>query len=444
MNITKEQIDELNAIIQIEITTEDYEEKIEKKLKDYRKKANMPGFRPGNVPMGIIKKMYGNSALAEEIDKLASDGLYNYIKENDLNVLGSPLHNEEKNKPVDFEVQKNFNFFFDIALQPQYEVNIENIELNFYNIKVDDDYINKQIETLRKNNGVDTNPEVSTLEDRLFGKFEELNEKEEIVEGGISHSASILLKLVSKNKNLIGLKKGDKIIIDVKDLFDNNETEISNTLKIAKEKVADINSKFSFTVEEIHRIELAELNEDFYKKIFPYSEIKSEEDFKKELKQELEKQTVVESDRKFVLDVQKALLNQANMKLPDEFLKRWILRTSEDKEITKEKVEAEYDKFSDSMRWQIIENKLMKDNNINVTEDDISDYMMQWFNRGNEEVTPEMQEKTKQFVATLLKNKEESKRIYEKLYDDKMLALYKEKIKMTKSDINLEDFIKLA
>ena len=444
MNITKEQIDDLNAIIQIEITTDDYEEKIEKKLRDYRKKANMPGFRPGNVPMAIIKKMYGNSALVEEIDKLASDGLFNYIKENDLNILGQPLHNEEKNTPIDFEAQKSFNFFFDVALQPQYDVNIENIELDSYNIQVDDEYINKQIESLRKNNGKATNPEVSTLEDRLFGKFEELNENDEAFEGGISHSASILSKVVSENEKLIGLKKGDKIIIDVKELFKNNDTEIAYTLNITKDKVAEINSNFSFTVEEIHRIELAELNEEFYKQIFPYSEIKSEEDFRTELKQELEKQTIVESDKKFVLDTQEALLKQADMQLPDEFLKRWILRTSEDKNITKEKVEADYDKFSDSMRWQIIENKLMKDNNIQVTEDDITDYMMQWFNRGNEEITPEVKEKTKQFVATLLKNKEESKRIYDKLYDDKMLALFKEKIKMTKKDISLEDFIKLA
>jgi len=444
MNINKEQIDDLNAIIQIEITPDDYEEQIEKKLRDYRKKANMPGFRPGNVPMGIIKKMYGNSALVEEIDKLASDGLFNYIKENELNILGQPLHNEEKNSPIDFETQKNFNFFFDIALQPQYEMNIDTLELGFYDINVDDEYVNKQIESLRKNNGKATNPEVSTIEDRLFGKFEELNDNNEVIDGGISNSASILSKLVSENEALIGLKKGDKIIIDVKKLFENNETEIAYTLNITKDKVADINSKFSFTVEEIHRIELADLNEEFYKQTFPYSEIKTEEDFRTELKKELEKQTIVESDKKFVLDAQQALLKQADMKLPDEFLKRWILRTSEDKNITKEKIDADYDKFSDSMRWQIIEQKLMSENNIQVTEDDIADYMMQWFNRGNEEITPEIKEKTKQFVATLLKNKEESKRIYDKLYDDKMLALFKEKIKMNKIDIGLEEFIKLA
>lgn len=444
MNITKEQIDDLNATIQIEITPEDYQEKFETKLREYRKKANMPGFRPGNVPMGVIKKMYGNSALIDIIDKITSESLYSYIKENDLNVLGSPLHNEEKNVPIDFNEQKNFTFFFDIALNPPIEINLEDIELNFYNIKVDDDYVNKQIESFRKNYGTDISPEVSTVDDRLFGKFEELDENNEIVEGGISNSASILPKMISQNDFLVGLKKDNKINIDIKKVFENKDTEIAYVLNIAKEKVAEMTSNFSFTVEEIHRIEPAELNEEFYKKIFPYSDIKSEEDFRVELKQELEKQTITESDKKFIYDVQKTLLDKSNMQLPDNFLKRWILTTSEDKNITKEKIEADYDKYADSMKWQLIENKIIKNFDIQVTEQDITNHVASWFNRGKDDVTPEMEERTKQFVATLLKNKEESKRIYDLLYDNKMLALYKEKIKINKTEINLEEFIKLA
>ena len=444
MNITKEQIDDLNATIQIEITTDDYQEKFETKLREYRKKANMPGFRPGNVPMGIIKKMYGNAALIDIIDKLTSESLYNYIKENDLNVLGSPLHNEEKNKTIDFDLDKSFSFFFDIALNPQFDLNLEKTEINFYKIKVDDDYVNKQIDSFRKNYGNDITPEASNVDDRLFGKFEELNKKNEIIEGGITNSASILPKMVSQNEALIGLKIGDKINIDIKKTFENNDTEIAYVLNIDKEKVADISSKFSFTVEEIHRIEPAELNEEFYKKIFPYSDIKTEEDFKVELKHELERQTITESEKKFIYDVQKYLLEQSKVQLPDAFMKRWILTTSEDKNISKEKIEEDYDKYADSMKWQLIENKLIKDNEIQVTEQDITNHVMSWFNRGNEEVTPEIEERSKQFVATLLKNKEESKRIYDKLYDDKMLALYKDKIKVTENEINLEDFIKLA
>ncbi len=446
MNITKEQIDDLNAIIQIEITPEDYQEKVDSKLRELRRKANIPGFRPGNVPIGMIKKMYGTSTLVEIIDKMTSESLFEYIKDNKLDILGAPLTNPEKNIHYEFTEGSPFNFYFDVAFNPEFELNLESLEVNYYNILNDDDFIEKQITNIRQRNGHSTNPEISEEEDRLYGTFEELNNKKEILEGGVNHKASILPKILKDKELFIGLKKDDKINFDIFNIFDNNETEIAHTLGIDKEKLKEIDKNFRFTVEDIFRIIPQEMNEELFKKIFPYSDIKTEEEFKEELKKEYIKQNLNQSDIKFINDIHKTLLEKTNISLPDEFLKRWILHNDEEGKLTKEKLEAEYDKYASSMKWQLIENKLIKTYNINVSEDDITDYVMSWFKKtdSSNENDEELRKTAKDFAEKMMKNKDEAKRIYDKLYDDKMMALFKEKIKITNTDINWEEFIKLA
>jgi len=445
MNITKEQIDDLNAIIQIEITPDDYNEKVEGKLRELRRKANIPGFRPGNVPMGMIKKMYGTSALVDIIDKMTSESLFNYIKENNLDILGSPLTNPEKNTQHDFKEGSPFNFYFDIAFNPQFEINLEAIELDYYNITNDDAFIEKQINNIRQRYGESINPEIAENEDdRLFGTFEELDNNE-LKEGGVSHKASVIPKILKNKELFIGLKKNDKITFYIFEVFDNNETEIAHILNIDKEKLKEINKNFSFTVEDIFRIVPQAMNEEFYKKIFPYADIKTEEEFKAELAKEYVKQNQNQSDIKLINDIHKTLLEKTNITLPDTFLKRWILHNDEEGKLTEEKLEAEYDKYANSMKWQLIENKIIKTYNISVGEDDVTDYVMSWFKKPEEEdENGEIRKKAKDFAEQMLKNKDEAKRIYDKLYDDKMMALYKEKIKINKKDINWEEFIKLA
>jgi len=445
MNITKEQIDDLNAIIQIEITPEDYQEKFEKQLRDYRKKANMPGFRPGNVPMGVIKKMYGNSALIDIIDKMTSENLFNFIKENELDIIGAPLTNEEKNLQPDFAEGAKFNFFFDIALSPSFEVNLEEMELTYYNISMDNDFIEKQINSTRQRYGTSINPEFSEENDRIFGKFEELNENNEVVENGITNKSSVLPKMIKDNGLFVGLKKEDTLTLNMNTIFDNNIIEISSILGVSKEKAEEIKNPFKFTVEDIFRIEPCALDEEFYKKIFPYSEIKSYEEFKEEFEKEYKKQNNNQSDVKFINDVHKMLLEKTNLTLPDAFLKRWILQNDEEGKLTKEKLEEDYDKYADSMRWQLIENKIIKTHNISVGQEDVTDYVMSWFKRsGEDEETEELRARAHEFAQQMMKNKEESKRIYDKLYDDKMMNLFKEKIKISEKEINWDEFIKLA
>lgn len=445
MNITKEQIDNLNAIIGIEITPDDYKEKVENKLREYRRKANMPGFRPGNVPMGLIKKMYGTSALVDIIDKMTSESLYNYIKENNLDILGSPLTNTEKNEQPEFTDDRTFNFYFDIALNPEFELNLESIEVDYYNITTGDEFIEKQINNVRQRYGHSISPETSEEDDRIFAHFQELDDDKNVLEGGISHKASVLPKMLKKKENFVGLKKEDSMVIDIRKVFDKNEIEIAHTLSIDKEKVATIGKNFKFTVEDIFRIMPHELNEELYKQIFPYGDIKTEEEFKIEFRNEYEKQNQNQTDIKFINDVHKALIEKSNITLPDDFLKRWILHNDEEGKITAEKLEADYDKYADSMKWQLIENKLIKTYGIKVDDNDITEYIMSWFKRvGDDNEDEELRKRATDFAAQMMKNKEEAKRIYDKLYDDKMMNLFKEKIKITKKATDWEEFIKLA
>lgn len=443
MNISKEKIDDLNAIIKVEIAPEDYQDSVDKKLREYRRKANMPGFRPGNVPMPIIRKMYRTSVLVEEINKLASEGLYNYIKENDIDVLGSPLHNKDKNKPVDWHEQNNFEFYFDIALQPEVDIKLEEHEVNYYNIKFNKEFIDKQVDNYRKNFGDNTNPEESTKEDRIFGKFEELTEDEAPKENGITHSASVLSDSVGENEDFIGLKKGDSIIINIKETFKNNETEIATILNISKDKVKDISEKFMFTVEEIHRIEPAEMNEEFYKKVFPQLDIKTEEAFREELEKEIGKQAETETDKRLLVDVQKKLVEAASLELPQSFLKRWLLENDKENKLTEEVIEKDFDKYAESMKWQIIENKIIKEYELQVTRDDVKEHIKSWLVRGSQETSPEQEKQIDGIVENILKNKEEAQRLHDNIYNNKLTVLFKEKIKTKPTSISLDDFVKL-
>jgi len=443
MNITRENIDELNTIIKIEITPEDYETHVDKKLREYRRKANMPGFRPGNVPMPIIRKMYRTSVLVEEINKIAAENLYKYIKDNDINLLGSPLQNEQKNKPVDWHEQKEFEFYFDLALQPEVNIDLEALEVPYYNIKFDDTFINQQIDSYRKNFGTQTTPDVSSKEDRIFAKFEELNEDGSIKEGGIVNSASVLSEYVQKTEKFIGLKKGDSLNINVKEIFDNNESEIAALLNISKDKVKDLNSPFKFTVESIHGIELAEINQEFFNKVFPEAGISSEEDFRKRIEKELEVQTEKETDGQFFVDVSRRLLDTANIDLPEPFLKRWLLENDSEKKLTKEAIENDFDKYAKTMKWQIIENQLIKEYKLQVTRDDVKAHIKTWLVKGNEEPTTETENQIESIVENILNNKEQAQRLYDNLYNAKIIDIFKEKVKMKPTEISLDEFINL-
>ena len=290
MNITQESTGDLTAVVKIELVKEDYENQVNTVLKDYQRKATMPGFRPGKVPMGMIKKMYGKAVLAEEVNKVISESLQNYLTENEIKTLGHPLPNEDKQEMIDFDSMEKFDFFFDIAMHP--EINIElsdKIKMDYYKIKVDDASVEKYFEDLRKRNGTPTNPEKSEEGDLLRGKAVELEEGK-IKEGGVENETTIgvdSIKLKTIQKKFIGKGAGDKIVFNPMKAT-KNETEVASMLGIDKTNDA-LNSDYEFTVENVSRFEPADVNDEFYATVFPDQQFKDEAEFRARLAVELEK-----------------------------------------------------------------------------------------------------------------------------------------------------------
>lgn len=447
MNISQEKVDDLNALLKVQLTEEDYKDKVDKVLKDYRKNANIPGFRKGQVPMGIIKKKVGTSALVEEINKILSDNLHKYITENELDILGNPLPKLDQQEKIDWENQTNFEFVYEVGLSPQFEVEIsDKIKFDKYVIKASDDVIEKQITDLRKRYGKMTNPEVAEQEDMLYGKFNEL-EGEEIKAGGINHSSVIIIDAVTDKKlqkELVGKKPGDVIDLDPKKVSE-NESDQAAAIGVKVEELKNITSKFRFTVEKINRMIPAELNQDFFDKLFGPDAVKTEKELKEKVKEELEKGLVLDSDKKLRADIQDSFMKKLKLDLPNDFLKKWI-KASNEKPISDEQIEAEYDQYAKGLKWQLIENKIIKDNDIKVEHEEVIDYTkglltQQMANMG----MPSGDDKELTETAhRVLQNEQEARNIYANLYDSKLMELYKSNFKLKEKEIDYDSFIELV
>lgn len=451
MNITKENLTDLNAEIKVQITKEDYEEKVNNILKDYRKKAAMPGFRPGKVPMGLVKKMYGNAVFIDEINKIIQDGLFKYIADNKLSVIGSPLPNTEKSYKIGgIDDQDNFELIYDIGLEPEFEVGLsDKIKANYYSIKVDDAEVDRLLEEMRKRYGNYTNPEDSAEGDLLYGNIEELDEEGNTKEDGIKAQTTIAVDFIThKNikKSFIGKKKEDKIVFDpVK--ATGNETEVASMLKINKDQVKELKNKFSFTIEGISRVEPAELNQEFFDKVYMNQEIKDIEQLKDKIREDASKSYSTECDRFFINEVMDTLLEKLQLPLPDDFLKRWMIETDEEGKLTAEEVEKNYSMYADSLRYQLIQSKIQKENDLKVEEKDIDAYLGEFIEKQFAHILEGKESKDetlKSIIQNIKQNKEEMNRVYGTLLNQKLNDLFKEKIKVKDSEVTYEEFIKLA
>ncbi|MGD0711310.1 MAG: trigger factor [Bacteroidales bacterium] len=448
MNITQEKIDELNSILKIEVTEDDYQQKVDKVLKDYQKKMNLPGFRPGKVPFTVVKKMYGKAMMVDEINKVVIDSMYNYFDQNKIDVLGNPLPNKEKSTDIDWDTQKNFEFFFDIGLKPEFETEaLENLKIKLYDIKVNDAVVDKYLYDIRRRFGKYSNPEVVSYDDLVYCDIEELDKDGNVKDNGIKNKSSVALDLIkdfTEKDKIVGLKKDDVADIDIFKAFEDHH-EISHILAIEEAKVKELNKVFRIKVIAISHVELAEINQELFEKVYKADKIETEEQLKERIKQDAKISFTSESEKKFVSDVVEALLKKAKINLPDAFLKRWLLDTNRDK-FTEEQVEKEYSVYSETLKWQLIENKILKENNIEVTKEDVKDYIKDYFRKtvASDESNTFPEERLNELAERMLQNKDEVKRIYDKLYDDKLKDLFKSKVKMTTESVSYEDFNKLA
>ena len=448
MNISKQNIDELNATLTMKVSKEDYQERVAKVLGDYRKKANLPGFRPGKVPASLISKMYGKAVLADEINKLVGEKLNEYIKAEDIHVLGDPMPNENQNKQIDFENDTEFEFVFDIGLSPELDVNISKKDkITAYEIKLEDSMIDNYVNNYTRRYGKFIECDVVEENEMLKGDFAEVDDAGNIVENGIaSQDISVYLEIAkdeNEKKAFKGAKIGDIVKFDVKKAFP-NDTEIANLLKVDKDKVADAPSKYQFTIKSISKFQSADLNTELFDKIYGEGKVNSEEEFKNKITDELKENLKKDTNYKFQLDSRKFLLKKNNVKLPEEFLKRWLTFMNEGK-ITPEQIEKEFPVFVEDMKWQLIKNKIAKLSNIEVKEDEVVEYAkevtrMQFRQYGLSNIPDEHIDS---YAVNLLKKEDEVRRLVDKLLEDKVVNYVKETVTPDVKEISNEEFSKL-
>lgn len=445
MNITKKDINALQAELSITLSPSDYEVKVDNAIKKVQKQAAMPGFRAGKVPVGLIKKQYGKSILVDEINKILNDTLYNYINENKIEILGNPMPKEDSQ--IDFDNQTEWTFNYELGLSPNFDVKLDNSQSFVYNtVKIDDELVEKYLKDVKRNYGKPSNPEVAEAKDVLYIDIVELDADNNIVAGGVFKSTSIgidRLKNEATKSKLIGVKKDDKIVINANDLYD-SAVDKSISLGIDKEVAENFNANLQITVRNIARMEDAELNQELFDKIYGAGTINSLEEFKEKVKSELALMFAQDTDRKFIENVEKTLVEKLNITLPDDFLKRWLMAVNE-KPITKEQLEAEYPAYAKSMQWKLIENKIIKNNNIAVTADEAKEeaksYIRSQFARYGQ--SPDENEVSK-IADSILAKEQEAQKIFEGLYSKKVLDVLKSNCKLETKEVSYNEFFGIS
>ena len=448
MQVTKEHKDDLNAMIRIQVEKSDYDPQVTTKLKDYKKQANMPGFRPGMVPMGMIRRMYYKPVLLEEINKIVSESLTKFIEEEKLNLLGEPLPNKEQQKEIDFDNQSDFEFVFDIAIAPEIEMDIsENDKLPYYVIDADKDLLDKHADSYTSQYGEMVTGEEVEEEDVIKGNLSQLTPEGDLIEGGITVEDATLSMRVIKDeeiiKQLTGAKVGEVPQIDLKKAYP-NDAELSQLLGIEKEKIETESMIFQLTIEEINRWKKAEVNQEFFDKAFGEGEVSSEEEFRNRLKEEIEKAYAQNSDYKLFLDIKSKMLDKVKAELPEDFVKRWLLESNKGK-MTEEDLEKDFEKIKDDLKWQLVQNAFIKKFDLKVEQQEVEDLakqqaLMQFRQYGMANV-PE--EHLTNFAGEMLKKDQERRRLYEQKFQEKITELVKETVKLEEKKVKEEEFTKL-
>lgn len=443
MEITQEKIDALNAKLIVTVKQDDYQEKVENVIVNYRKTASIPGFRKGKVPMGQVKKMIGKSVLVDEVNKMLQEAIYKHITEQKVEVLGNPL---PLTTEVDWDNDTDFKFEYEMGLAPEFSVALDKkAKFDFLQIVADDKMVNHYVSDMAKRYGKMTQPEHSEKTDLIMGEFTQLDDKGQVLQGGISHTASVALDIIQDKKaqkKLIGLAENDEVKLRINKDFSN---DAHHMLNIKKEELETLDADFTFKVNKISRMEPAELNQELFDKVFGKDSVGSEEEFRAKVKEEVEKSFVSESDNKLKNDVILHLIKKTKLALPDDFLKKWLVATNENG-LTSEQVEAEYDQYSKSLKWQLIENKIIKENNLEVKNEEVIDYTKSMIVSNFAQYgqpAPE-DKKLEEIAQQVLTNEEERKKVYNQLYDVKTMALYKEQFTLKNKSVTYDEFVKLA
>lgn len=448
MNVIREDVDALNAVLKVKVAKEDYQEKVKTTLDKYRKTAKIPGFRPGHIPFAMIEKQYGPSVVADELNKTVNEALYSYIQDNNLNILGNPIPKEDAEVVGDFKNPGDFEFVYSIGLSPEINVSLSGKnKFDYMKVKVDEKLIGKQVEDLRRRYGKLSSADEVAEGDMILAQFVELDENGAIKEGGVLHSSTVSMEFIEdKNvkKELTGKKVGEKVVVDpVK--VSRGDKDMAAMLGVDADKLADLSNKFQLTINDIKRMELAELNQELFDKLFGEGEVKSEADLKKRVAADLSEMFADDSDRLLTRSVYDTLIEKTDVKLPDDFLKNWI-RLSNEKPISKEQIEAEYDGYAKGLKWQLIQNNIFKANDIKLDGEEAvaftKDLLVKNYAQyglpapGDEELTTSARQ--------VLSNKEEANRIYDMLAESKLTEFFKNTVKLNEKEVSYDEFVALA
>ncbi len=447
MNITRENIDDLNAVLKVKIGKPDYEDKVETVLKDYRKKATIKGFRPGMVPIGLIKKMYGRAVQIDEINKVVTDNIQKYLADEKLEILGDPLPKADEKEIIDFDTREDFTFSFEVGLTPPVELKLsKKNKVNQFEIIIDEKMRNDYLDNYTRRYGELNKAELTEEKDIIKGKIEAIDINGNAVpEGPAVEDTSLGIDII-KNKKIkkefIGKNIGDSIDFDLKKAYPNN-TEIAGILHKKKEEVEDLEGNFRFTINEISRFHPAKLGKELFDKIFGEGVVSTEAEFMKKIEEEIAVNLKRESDFKLMMDIKSLAMEKTDFQLPEEFLKRWLLRVNE--KATVEQIDKEFDSFRKDLKWQLIRNKVAHDNEVKISEEELQ--------KESENITRHQFQQYGLFYATdeqiakyameTLKREEDAKRIADKILEEKVIVLMKELVKLENKDVTVEEFNKL-
>lgn len=436
MNITREHIDDLNAVVKVAISKEDYSDKVEKILTDYRKSANIPGFRKGHVPMGLVKKQYGKAVLVDEVNKLLQDALHKYLTEEKLDVLGNPIPKTQDDFNWDTD---DFSFEFELGLAPEFKVNLKGKKaITQYKIVADKKMINNQVEHIQKQYGKLIAKDTVEAGDEITGTF--VNEEKEI-----NNKATFSLDKIKGKRNtdkFLEAKVNDVLTLKTKSLF-KDDHDLQNFLKVSHDEAHSLDVEVTFTIEEVNQREAAELNQELFDKLFGNDVVTSKKELENKIKEDSEKQFEQQSDQKLLNDVTEYLVDSTKFDLPAEFLKKWIQTTGENP-LTDEQASEEYERSEKGLRYQLIEGKLIAENNLQVEFDELKEFakgfirtQMAQFGQSNPQ-----EEELDSIAARVLSNQEEVKRMSEQLMSQKLLTLYKEQANLKVKEVSYDDFVK--
>lgn len=448
MKISFENPDKVNGLLTLTVEEADYKENVEKTLKNYRKKANVPGFRPGMAPMGMIKRQFGTTVKVDEINKLLGDQIYKYVKDNNIQMLGEPLPSD-KQEPVDMEKETPYTFMFDIAVAPEFKAELTGDDtIDYYTITVDDKIVDQQIDMFASRAGHYDKVEDYQANDMLKGDIRELDENGNTKEGGITVEGAVLMpeyiKVEDQKKLFDGAKLGDIITFNPKKAYPESDVEVASLLKLKKEDVADLTADFSYQITEISRYVKAEVNQELFDQVYGKDVIKDEKDFREKIAEGLKAQFAVDSDFKFIQDVRKYLENKVGaLTYPDALLKRIMLNNNKDK--GEEFVEKNYEQSIKELTWHLIKEQLVKANGVKIEDADIEDTAKeaakaQFAQYGMNNIPEEYIEN---YAKDMLKKKEYIDSFVDRSIDRKLTEILKNVVKLENKTATLEEFNKM-